>query len=93
MPNLVRQQLIFSGTVQNVGFRVEMIHLAQHVGLSGWVMNCEDGSVKAQVQGAPTAIRAVVEALRLIRHIHITEIKVTPLDVIEGETGFSIRYY
>jgi acylphosphatase len=56
-------------------------------------MNCEDGSVKAQVQGAPTAIRAVVEALRQIRHIHITEVKVTPLDVIEGETGFSIRYY
>lgn len=93
MPNLVRQQLIFSGTVQNVGFRVEMIHVAQHFGVSGWVMNCEDGSVKAQVQGAPNAIRAVVEALHQIRHIHITEVKAIPLDVVEGETGFNLRYY
>ena len=47
----VRRHLVFEGRVQGVGFRFEVMQLARELGLTGWVMNRDDGSVEAVVQG------------------------------------------
>lgn len=93
MSSLVRQHLIFSGTVQNVGFRYEMSRLANLYGVTGWVYNRADGMVEAQVQGSPEAIRLVVDELNQIDHIQIESIQETTLPVVDGESRFVTRYY
>ena len=92
MAQLVRWQLIFHGTVQNVGFRYEMTRLARHYGLSGWVMNHRDGSVEAHVQGTETNIRLMLEELTTIDHIHVTEVVKTPLPLCASEQHFVTRF-
>ncbi len=93
MTDCIRQHLIFEGTVQNVGFRYEMTRLAQHLGVTGWVRNVEDGTVEAQIQGSPSAIQTLLDELDTIRHLHITAVHRTPMPVVVGETQFMIRYY
>ncbi len=39
------------GRVQGVYFRASTIQQAQALGLTGWVMNCDDGSVAAVAEG------------------------------------------
>ena len=47
----IRKHLIFSGRVQGVGFRYRAMHIAQILGLTGWVKNRWDGKVEMEVQG------------------------------------------
>ncbi|TJX32161.1 acylphosphatase, partial [Soehngenia saccharolytica] len=35
--NILRKRIIFSGEVQNVGFRLEIHELAKRLNLTGWV--------------------------------------------------------
>ena len=39
----VRKRIIFHGRVQGVGFRFTAKHLANSIGLTGWVQNEYDG--------------------------------------------------
>ena len=93
MKPLVRQHMIFSGTVQNVGFRYEMSRLADLHGVTGWVYNRTDGTVEAQVQGTPEAIRHLVDDLNQVDHIRIESIQETSLPVVNGESRFVTRYF
>ena len=54
-----RAHLKIRGRVQGVYYRASMMREAQNLGLTGWVRNCEDGSVEAVAEGA----RADVESL------------------------------
>jgi acylphosphatase len=47
-----RVHLLIAGRVQGVFFRASTVHQAQNLGLTGWVMNCPDGSVEAVAEGA-----------------------------------------
>jgi acylphosphatase len=46
----VRAKII--GRVQGVYFRASALQEAQKLGLTGWVMNCPDGSVELIAEGA-----------------------------------------
>ena len=48
----VRASLIIAGRVQGVYYRASAVQQAQVLGLTGWVMNCADGSVAAVAEGA-----------------------------------------
>ncbi len=50
------------GTVQGVGFRWFVLRNASRLGLTGWVANAADGSVRVVAEGPPDAI-ADLEAL------------------------------
>lgn len=93
MTDLIRQHLIFEGSVQNVGFRYEMTRLANIYGVTGWVKNLDDGRVEAHVQGSSTAIQAVIDALYAIQHIHIMTLYRSSLTPISGEIHFMTHYY
>jgi len=46
-----RAHVKITGRVQGVYYRASMLQEAQKLGLTGWVMNCPDGSVKAIAEG------------------------------------------
>ena len=87
----MRQELRFHGRVQGVGFRAVAHELANEHGVTGWVRNEADGSVKLVVEGTPENVKAYVKALRermgqFIDDVHATEGKNT-----RGYAGFEIR--
>lgn len=48
---MTRARIVYSGTVQGVGFRFTVQRYAVDHGLAGWVRNRQDGTVEIQVEG------------------------------------------
>ena len=86
----IRKHMVFCGRVQGVGFRYTAKHLAQSLGLTGWVKNEWDGTVVMEIQGSETLINKLLEGLNRSMFIHIDWIdsKEIPL---ETESCFSVR--
>lgn len=58
---VARYQLLVSGRVQGVGYRVATQKQAQKLGLTGWVKNQLDGNVEIVVEGDIPALSQFVE--------------------------------
>jgi len=73
---LTRLQVIVVGRVQGVGFRWFTKETAESLGLTGWVMNREDGSVEAEAEGTSAALDEFVQKIRTGNpHATVSEIK------------------
>ena len=48
---------IVRGRVQGVGFRYEARSMARALGLTGWVMNLDDGGVETWAEGPASAVK------------------------------------
>lgn len=86
----VRMEYQFYGRVQGVGFRYHAMHTAQYLGLTGWVRNCDDGSVEAQVQGQKEVIADFLDRLHQGRYIEIEDMTCREIE-LESEVGFTIK--
>ena len=86
----IRKRIVFHGRVQGVGFRYTARHLAQSIGLSGWVRNEYDGTVLMEVQGRDPMIFKLMEGLNRSMFIDISWIDSEDIPV-EEETSFKIR--
>ena len=60
----VARHVRVSGLVQGVFFRAWTREQAEELGVTGWVRNCRDGSVEAQIEGNAEAVDQLVELLR-----------------------------
>jgi acylphosphatase len=63
MAQPVRLEATVRGRVQGVGFRWFVVREARRLGLSGWVSNEYDGSVRAVAEGPAQAIDRFAAAL------------------------------
>ena len=90
MEQRVRWHIIFTGTVQSVGFRYRSKYAADALGLCGWVKNLWDGSVEMEIQGSRSKILRMISAVEGSRYICIEDRKVTEIP-LEAEGGFHIR--
>lgn len=86
----IRREYRFYGRVQGVGFRYHAQYAAGYLGLSGWVRNCIDGTVEAQVQGNPEVIADFIAMLQQGRYIEIEDMDCREIP-LEEEHGFVIR--
>lgn len=59
----VRLEVTVRGRVQGVGFRYFVVRQARRLGLSGWVANESDGSVRAVIEGPTGAVDRIADAL------------------------------
>lgn len=56
--------IVVTGSVQGVGFRAFTVSLARKLGITGIVMNAEDGSVAILAEGDRASIDRFVEGLK-----------------------------
>ena len=86
---VVRRAVAVTGRVQGVSFRYHTVQQAERLGLTGWVRNHDDGSVRLEVQG-PSSV--VDELVRWVHdgppHARVDGVQEDAVDVREGEAGF-----
>ena len=90
---ILRKHLIFSGRVQGVGFRYQARHLAQALGLTGWVKNLWDERVEMEVQGEEAQIYRLIEELSRGRFIYIERVESETIPVDYHESSFRVTGY
>lgn len=56
-------EIVVAGRVQGVGYREYARRQAERLGLTGYVMNLDDGRVRARAEGPRDGIEALVRAL------------------------------
>ena len=56
----IQAHLRIRGRVQGVYYRASMVREAQNLGLTGWVKNCDDGSVEALAEGERARLEALI---------------------------------
>ena len=64
MSNLKAVEVKVFGIVQGVGFRYSTLSVAKRLGVTGYVMNLSDGSVKVVVEGDSGAVDKLIAWLR-----------------------------
>jgi acylphosphatase len=60
----VARHVRIRGRVQGVFFRAWAQDQARELGVSGWVRNCEDGSVEAHAEGEQVGVDALIDRMR-----------------------------
>ncbi|HLS53940.1 MAG TPA: acylphosphatase, partial [Tissierellaceae bacterium] len=79
--NLVRKRIIFSGRVQNVGFRYEVFNMANRLELTGWVKNLADGNVESEIQGTEEKILFLTEHMKSLKRAQVEDVTIEDLEV------------
>lgn len=87
----IARRLVVHGLVQGVGFRYSCYHVAQSLGVAGWVRNLEDDTVEVHAEGE----RAAVGRLQTWcedgpRHARVTRVDAEEAPV-RGLAGFTVR--
>lgn len=85
----VRFHAVFFGRVQGVGFRATARALAAERGVTGWVQNEPDGSVRMEAQACQALIDDLLAAIETARPVRSRTLG--QVAVIQGEAGFEIR--
>ena len=88
---LTRRLVTVVGRVQGVGFRWYAKELADALGLTGWVRNCDDGSVELEVEGSTDLLDDYERRLQTGNPSAIVK-KILAVPVApRGGNGFEIR--
>ena len=88
---MIAKRVRISGRVQGVFFRAWTREQAERLGVTGWVRNCTDGSVEAQIEGD----RAAVEQMLALFDYGPPGAQVRQVESVdakpEGNFGFAVR--
>ena len=86
-------QVFFEGSVQGVGFRWSVKHVAKGFDVTGWVRNLPDGRVELQMAGEEPEVRAFLEAIGQSHlRAHIRKQIESALPEPPAARGFEIRH-
>jgi len=81
-----------TGRVQGVGYRYTAVHLANELGLVGWVRNNPDGSVETRAQGDAHVLDQFVTFLEHgPRSAHVRSVDVFPVAPDPSLHRFTVR--
>lgn len=87
-----RYQIIFSGTVQGVGFRYEAWVIAEKLGLTGFAENLPNGDVRMEIQGQKNKILYLIHCMESIGRISINNKVIDELPLKKEEKEFTPVY-
>ena len=74
---------VFSGHVQGVGFRYQVVSMAKGFDLTGYVKNLNDGRVELLAEGDEPEVLSFIKAIEFELDIYIRS--------VEKQTGSRIR--
>jgi acylphosphatase len=75
-----------------VGFRYFVMRQANRLGITGWVANEPDGSVRCVAEGPPDALDALLEVLRRgPPGSRVDDVSVTRVAAAGDREGFRVR--
>ena len=87
-----RLEAVVRGRVQGVGFRYWVVRRASGLGLSGWVANEPDGSVRCVAEGDAGALDQFEELLRVGPAGAVVEtLQAVRMPATHGFSGFEVR--
>jgi acylphosphatase len=87
---MTRARVRVRGRVQGVFFRVETRDRAHSLGLTGWVRNCDDGSLEAVFEGDRPRVESMLDWCgRGPAGAHVEDVDVKWEEPV-GEAGFSV---
>lgn len=91
----LRYAMRWTGQVQGVGFRYTHTNIASKYGLTGWVENLDDGSVRMEIQGCAAELLKHLAELhesyeRMGTRFRLQSAEALPL--CAGENSFEPRY-
>ena len=81
----------YTGRVQGVGFRYQVMQIAREFEISGYVRNCADGSVLAEAEGVEEEVRAFVKEIEEQMRVFIRQVEVRTDRRAPSFSGFTIR--
>ena len=86
--------VIYSGTVQGVGFRFTVIRFArQYASLTGYVKNNPDGTVEMHVEGNSSEVESLLEDIVTGPHAaYIRNVQAQAVPVSGHYGSFDIKY-
>jgi acylphosphatase len=88
----IARKVRVTGRVQGVFFRAWTRDEAQAVGVSGWIRNCSDGSVEAQLEGEPDAVEELIDLMREgSSGASVKSVEIEEADP-EGSSSFDVRH-
>ncbi len=82
--------ILFSGTVQGVGFRYTTLNYARDIELKGCVKNLSDGRVEICAQGSKRSIENLVKQLQKHFQGYVTGHQINFADIENQWTDFKI---
>ena len=83
-----RYRVVFSGRVQKVGFRLEVLELAKRLELTGYCKNLENGQVLAEIQGPSNKIDYLIFFMENLKRIKIKDKTIEELEINGMEKEF-----
>ena len=88
-----RMEAVVTGYVQGVSFRYYAREEARRLGLTGWVANSPDGSVRVVVEGSQKKLGEFSNFLLAgSPQAHVDHVQADWLDATGEFSGFSVRY-
>jgi len=86
-------RIVFSGTVQGVGFRFFTRDSAARHTIKGWVMNLPDGKVKLLAQGQEADLNNFINDLKDRFKSYIDDCLIANKDVVGDFKDFKIKLF
>lgn len=75
-PATIRRMLLYSGTVQGVGFRYTTRATASRFDVTGYVRNLPDGRVEVVAEGIVAELDRFQDAMGKALHVYITGVDI-----------------
>ena len=88
-----RAHIIYSGTVQGVGFRWTAESVASSLGLTGWVQNSPGGTVEVVCEGNEKDINTFTKKIKLEMNNYIRSEKIDWEEPTGEFQNFNIKFY
>lgn len=89
---MIARRIRVNGRVQGVFFRAWTRDEARSLRLCGWVRNCPDGSVEAQVEGDEEAVGTMIGRMRHgPPHARVLDVEIADVEP-EGTDRFEVRH-
>jgi len=87
-----RARIIYSGTVQGVGFRFTAERIANSLALTGWVANRPDGGVEVLCEGGENNIETFMNEIKKALSRYIRSANVTREEATGEFDSFGIKF-